>query len=83
MSEFTCYLCTNTYEAQNDEEWNSFKAGETFIKLFPDGKNDFTEIVCEECHQEFMRWFYTLTEEQKARMRADHHNDRKANNDLL
>jgi hypothetical protein len=65
MSEFTCYLCNNTYKAQNDEELNIFKAGETSIKLFPEGKNYFTEIVCKKCHQKFIKWFYTLTEEQR------------------
>lgn len=71
MIEFTCYICNNTYEEQRDEEWNSFKAGEEYITLYPEGKNDPSDILCDDCYQEFIKWFSKLTEDEKKKMRAD------------
>lgn len=69
MSEFTCYKCLQTFPKQNDKEWNEFEAAKEFLTLYPEAKNDPTDIVCDDCNNEFRRWFSTLTEEQKKLMR--------------
>lgn len=69
MSEFTCFKCRNTYSKKNNDEWNDFKAAEEFLTLYPEAKNDPTDILCDDCNEEFKKWFYTLTDEQKKQMR--------------
>ena len=53
------------------ENWNNFKAAEEFLKLYPESKNDPTDILCDDCNEKFKAWFATLTDEQKKKMRDD------------
>ncbi len=69
MSEFTCFKCKITFPKRNDEEWNDFKAAKEMLTLYPETKNDPTDILCDDCNEEFKKWFSTLTEEQKIKMR--------------
>ena len=69
MAEFTCWKCKITYEKINDEEWNALKAAEEFLTLYPQCKNDATNVVCDPCNEEFKKWFANLTDEDKKRMR--------------
>ncbi len=72
MSEFTCYNCEKTFSKRNDEEWNDFKAAEEMLTLYPETKNDPTDILCDDCNELFKKWFSTLTEEQKKQMRHEY-----------
>ncbi len=74
MSEFTCEVCKKTYPKRNDDEWSDFKAAEEFLTLTPECKNNPTSIVCEPCFQEWKKWFDTLTEDYKRKMREDFDN---------
>lgn len=69
MSEFTCFKCKKTYPKRNDEEWNDFKAAEEMLMLYPETKNDPTEVLCDNCNEEFRLWFSKLTDEEKKEMR--------------
>lgn len=71
MSEFTCYKCNKTYQKINDEEWNAFKAAEEMLTLYPETKNDLTDILCDDCNELFKKWFNQLTDEEKTQMRID------------
>jgi hypothetical protein len=71
MAEFTCYLCNNTYPKQNDDEWNDIKAAEEMLTLYPETKNDPTEVICDPCNDLFLAWFATLTDEEKRAMREN------------
>lgn len=71
MSEFTCYKCKITFKKTRDETWNDFKAAEEFINLYPECKNDPTDILCNDCYDEFKRWFATLTKEEIKKMHDD------------
>ncbi len=71
MSEFTCYKCQQTYPIRNDDEWNNYKAAEELLTLYPETKNDPTDVLCDDCNEDFKKWFATLTEEQKKKMRDD------------
>ncbi|HJY22930.1 MAG TPA: hypothetical protein VJ279_08605 [Hanamia sp.] len=73
MGEFTCSACDMTYEKPNDEQWNDFKAADELLTLYPESKNDPTNILCDDCNKQFQKWFATLTEEQKRKMREDYH----------
>lgn len=68
MSEFTCFKCKNTYQKIRNEEWNDFKASEEMLTLYPNTKNHPTDILCDECNQEFKEWFSTLTNDEKRKM---------------
>lgn len=72
MSEFTCFKCKNTYQKRRDEEWNDYKAAEEMLTLYPEAKNDPTDILCGYCNEEFKKWFSTLTEDEKKRMREEY-----------
>lgn len=54
MSEFTCYKCKITYPKRNDDKWNDFKAAEEMLTLYPETKNDPTEVLCDDCNEELM-----------------------------
>jgi hypothetical protein len=69
MSEFTCNLCKETYKKTRNKKWNDFKAAEEMLTLYPETKNDPTEIICDECNKKFRKWFITLTEKEKNKMR--------------
>lgn len=75
MSEYTCCGCKNTYLKPNNEEWNDFKAAEEFLNNEPEAKNDATAILCEDCYNEFYKWFVTLTDEDKKMMREKYKNE--------
>lgn len=75
MSEFTCFSCKQTFEHQNDEEWNEFKAAEEFLNLYPEGKNHPTEVLCDVCNEEFREWFANLTEDEKKQNREEYEMD--------
>lgn len=70
MSEFTCFKCEQTFPKRNDEEWNEFKAAEELLELYPECKNDPVDVLCDDCNEEFKKWFSTLTEAEKMEMRA-------------
>lgn len=72
MSEFTCFKCRGTFDKHRDEEWNDFKAAEELLTLYPETKNDPTDILCNDCNEEFKKWFSTLTDEQKKQMRVNY-----------
>lgn len=72
MSEFTCCKCKNTYQKINDESWNEFKAAEEMLALYPEAKNDPTDIVCDDCNEEFKKWFATISNEEKIKMREEY-----------
>lgn len=74
MSEFTCDVCEETFETINDASWNSFKAAEEMLTLMPEAKNDPTGITCDDCFQEFLKWFKTLSHEEKEKIRKDFFN---------
>lgn len=71
MSEVTCCKCFLTFPKRNDEEWNDFKAAEELLTLYPETKNDSTDILCDDCNEKFKKWFSTLTDEEKKRMREN------------
>ena len=71
MSEYTCARCNKTYQKTQNERWNDIKAAEEYLKSFPETKNAPTEIVCDICYKEFMKWFGQITEEEKKQMRED------------
>lgn len=71
MSEYTCFKCKQTFLTGDNEEWNSFKAAEEMLRLYPETKNDPTDVLCDDCNQEFVKWFATLTEEEKRKMREN------------
>jgi len=76
MSEFTCCKCKNTYEKRPYEEWNDLDAAEEMLTLYPETKNDPTDILCDDCNEEFKKWFATLTDSEKKKMREDFYNDK-------
>lgn len=79
MSEFTCFKCRETFKKKHDKNWNDFKAAEEMLSLYPEAKNDPTETLCGICNEAFQKWFATLTEEDKRRMREDFFNTNSCN----
>lgn len=71
MSEYTCCKCKNTYLKRNDDEWNDFKAAQEMLTLYPETKNDPTDILCDVCNEEFKIWFSKLSEKEKKKMRDE------------
>lgn len=71
MAEFTCYSCKITFRKRNDKGWNELKAAEEFLTRYPEANNDATDVICDDCDKEFIKWFSTLTEEDKKRMRDE------------
>lgn len=70
---YQCAHCKNVYEKSNDEQWNDDKAIEEFKSFFPEPDADQSmNILCEDCHQEFLKWFTTLTHEDKEKMKNDY-----------
>ena len=72
MSEYTCFKCQETFKKINDENWNDFKAAEEMLRLYPESKNDATDILCDDCNEEFKEWFSKQTDEQKKWMRENY-----------
>lgn len=66
---FTCYKCKETYLKRDDDEWNDTKAKEEMLLLYPETKSHPVDTLCNDCNEEFKRWFSTLTENQKRQMR--------------
>jgi hypothetical protein len=73
--KFECSLCHGVFNKLNNEDWNSFKSAEEFLMLYPECKNDRTDIVCDDCYKEFKKWFATLTEEDKRKIREKFENE--------
>jgi len=71
MSEFTCYNCKITFDKKNNDEWNDFKAAEEFLTLYPECKNDPTDVLCDDCNEKFKEWFSKLSDDEKKKMRDD------------
>lgn len=69
MSEFTCCKCKNTYQKCRDGTWDEFKAAEEMLSLYPETKNDPTDILCDDCNELFKKWFSTLSSEEKRKLR--------------
>lgn len=74
MAEFTCFKCHVTFAKRNDAEWNDKKAAEEFLTLYPETKNDPTDILCDYCNDAFKIWFSQFTDEEKKKMRDDFYN---------
>lgn len=74
MSEYTCCKCNKTYKKRIDKGWNDLKAAEELLTLYPETKNHPTDILCDKCNERFKKWFATLTEAQKLKMRQDFEN---------
>jgi hypothetical protein len=72
MSEYTCEICFEIYQKMNNEEWNDYKASEEVLALYPETKNDPMDIICDDCNKKFVKWFSTLTKEQKREMREQY-----------
>ncbi len=72
MSEFTCYNCKRTFPKRNDSDWNDFKAAEEMLTLYPEAKNDLTDVLCDDCNIIFIKWFEKLTDEEKRKMREEY-----------
>jgi hypothetical protein len=72
MSEFTCFKCKITYLKRDDDDWNELKANEEFHTLYPETKNDPVDVLCDDCNEEFKKWFATLSEEEKKKMRDEY-----------
>ena len=72
MSQFTCFKCKNTYDKRNDEEWNDYLATKELLDLYPETKNDPTDVICDDCNEEFKIWFAAFIEEEKKKMRDDY-----------
>lgn len=73
MSEYTCCKCNITFKKRDDEEWNDLKAIEEMLTLYPETKNDPTDILCDDCNEKFKVWFSQFTDEEKKQMRDDFH----------
>lgn len=71
MSEFTCCKCDRTFNKINNDKWNDKKAAEEMLTLYPETKNDPTDILCDDCFREFNKWFSQFSEEEKKQMRED------------
>lgn len=71
MSDFTCVKCKKTYQKLINEEWNDIKAAEEFITLFPECKNDETDLICEYCFEKFKIWFDKLPEQEQKIMKEN------------
>jgi hypothetical protein len=74
--EFQCSKCFGIFDKISDGTWNDFKAAEELLTNHPESKNDPTDILCDDCYELFKRWFATLTDEDKKRMREEFENER-------
>lgn len=72
MSTYKCEKCEKTYKKVNNEKWNDFKAAEEYLDFYPEGKNDATGMLCDDCNEEFKKWFSSLTSAQKNQMRKEY-----------
>lgn len=70
---YCCSQCGETYEKTRPAEdcWKEVN------EIMPEAIHDDMAIVCDDCWQEFMIWFKSLTPEQKKKMRDEH--NKKAN----
>lgn len=68
MKTFTCDRCGETYESNRSDEdcWKEFN------EISPEAIHDPIAILCDDCFEEFMAWFKTLSSEQKRKMREDY-----------
>jgi hypothetical protein len=69
MLEYTCANCKQTFQVNQNEDWNTKEMAREFIELYPECKNDPTDIVCDDCFNKFNKWFATLGEKEKQKMR--------------
>lgn len=69
---FTCAVCHNTYDLVRDETWNDQKASEEFFNLYPECIDHQVDVICDDCNNEFRKWFVKLTGEEKLRMIEEH-----------
>ena len=73
MSQYTCCKCNGTFDKPSNENWNEFKAAEELLTLYPETKNDPTDILCDDCNKLFVKWFSQFTDEEKKQMRDDYY----------
>jgi len=73
--EYECYRCHDVFEIINNDDWNSFKAAKELLTLYPECKNAPTNILCDDCNEEFKKWFATLSDEDKRKMREKFENE--------
>ena len=67
MNKFTCHLCNVTYEKSND--WTEEMALNEFKTLYPECEGMTVDVICDDCNNEFLKWFNKQTEEQKEEIR--------------
>jgi hypothetical protein len=73
MSDYTCENCKKTYKKLDNKEWNDLKAAEEYLNLYSEGKNDWISILCDDCNEEFLKWFKSLSKEQKQQLRDEYY----------
>ena len=71
MSEFTCFKCKETFTKIRDGSWNEFMAAKEMLEIMPEAKNSPTDILCDDCHKEFLDWFAKLTPKEKEAMQNE------------
>lgn len=75
MNHYTCFKCKNIFKKLNNDEWNDYKAVEEFLNLYPECKNDPTDLLCYVCNEEFKKWFSKKTKDEKEKMRREFNNE--------
>jgi hypothetical protein len=68
---FLCFICKETFEYMPDSTWSEKDAIKEYETNYPETQGSPVDVVCDDCHTEFRKWFATLTEEEKKNMRED------------
>ena len=71
MSEYTCCNCKITYKKTRNKDWSDAKAAEELLTLYPECKNHPTDILCDDCNEQFKKWFSSLTQQEKEKMLSE------------
>jgi 5-methylcytosine-specific restriction endonuclease McrA len=67
---FTCEHCGGTFlTAWSDEDAMADALAKRTVE--PGDPEEDLAVICSDCHARFMAWFETLTEEDRARIRAE------------
>ncbi len=67
---YTCEQCKNTYtKIRSDED-----CMKEMMEIMPEAADDEIAVLCDECWIDFMRWFKSLSVEQKMKMRDEFEN---------
>ena len=60
-------FCTETTQKEELKEWEDFKENNTFIQK----ESQPMVTICDDCHQIFMKWFNSLSDEEKRHFLID------------